>query len=49
VHNEKIQKQIDVLEKKLSKETEEKIVSRSFIVILILAVIITVLDIMRFF
>ena len=35
--------------KKLSKETEEKIVARSFIVILILAVIITVLDIMRFF
>jgi regulator of sigma E protease len=35
--------------KKLSKATEEKIVTRSFIVILILAVIITVLDIMRFF
>lgn len=35
--------------KKLSKATEEKIVGRSFIVILILAVVITILDIMRFF
>ena len=35
--------------KKLSKATEEKIVGRSFIVILILAVIIAILDIMRFF
>ena len=35
--------------KKLSKATEEKIVGRSFIIILILAVVITILDIMRFF
>ena len=35
--------------KKLSKATEETIVGRSFIVILILAVVITILDIMRFF
>ena len=35
--------------KKLSKATEEKIVGRSFIVMLILAVVITILDIMRFF
>lgn len=35
--------------KKLSKATEEKIVGRSFIVILILAIIIAILDIMRFF
>jgi len=35
--------------KKLSKATEEKIVGRSFIVILIIATIVTVLDVMRIF
>ena len=33
--------------KKLSKETEEKIVSRAFMVLLALIVIVTVLDIVR--
>jgi regulator of sigma E protease len=35
--------------KKLTKETEEKIVGRAFMVILILAAIVTVIDIMRLF
>ncbi len=35
--------------KKLTKEVEEKIVSRSFIVILIIALIVTILDVTRFF
>ncbi|MBR0133873.1 site-2 protease family protein [Candidatus Saccharibacteria bacterium] len=35
--------------KRLAKETEEKIVSRSFIVILAIAVIVTILDVMRIF
>ena len=35
--------------KKLTKETEEKIVSRAFIFLLILIVLVTVLDITRFF
>ena len=35
--------------KKLEKATEEKIVSRAFIVLLLLIVLITVLDIMKFF
>ena len=35
--------------KELAKETEEKIVSRAFMVILALAILITVLDITRFF
>lgn len=35
--------------KKLEKDTEEKIVSRAFIVLLLLIVIITVLDVLRFF
>ena len=35
--------------KKLTKETEEKIVSRAFIVLLILMLVVTVLDITRFF
>ncbi len=36
-----------LLKKKLTKETEEKIVSRAFTVIIILALIVTVLDILR--
>ena len=35
--------------KKLTKETEEKIVSRAFIVLLILMLAVTILDIVRFF
>lgn len=35
--------------KRLSKKTEEKIVSRSFIVIIIIALIVTILDVMRIF
>ena len=35
--------------KKLTKEIEEKIVSRAFIVLLTLMLVVTVLDIMRFF
>ena len=35
--------------KRLTKEAEEKIVSRSFIVILAIAVIVTILDVMRIF
>ena len=35
--------------KKLTKKVEEKIVSRSFIVILIIALIVTILDVMRMF
>ena len=35
--------------KELSKETEEKIVSRAFLFLLILFALITVLDIKRFF
>ena len=35
--------------KKLTKEVEEKIVSRSFMVILIIALIVTILDVTRFF
>ena len=35
--------------KKLTKETEEKIVSRAFIVLLALMLAVTVLDITRFF
>jgi regulator of sigma E protease len=35
--------------KKLTKETEEKIVGRAFMVILALAAIVTVIDIMRLF
>ncbi len=38
-----------LLGKRLSKETEEKIVARAFIFLLILIVLITVLDITRFF
>ena len=38
-----------LLKKPLKKETEEKIVSRAFIILLFLIVIITVLDIKRFF
>lgn len=38
-----------LLKKPLKKETEEKIVSRSFMVLLGLVVVITILDIMRFF
>lgn len=34
--------------KELSKETEEKIVSRAFIVLILLIILITILDIMRF-
>ena len=36
-----------LLKKKLTKETEEKIVSRAFTVIIILALVVTVLDILR--
>jgi regulator of sigma E protease len=35
--------------KKLTKEIEEKIVSRAFIVLILLMLIVTVLDITRFF
>ena len=35
--------------KRLTKKTEEKIVSRSFIVIIIIALIVTILDVMRIF
>ena len=35
--------------KKLTKEKEEKIVGRAFIVILVLALVVTILDVMRFF
>ena len=35
--------------KELTKETEEKIVARAFLFLLILLVLITVLDIKRFF
>ena len=35
--------------KKLTKETEEKIVSRAFIFLLVLIVLVTILDITRFF
>ena len=35
--------------KKLTKETEEKIVSRAFIVLLIIMLVVTILDITRFF
>ena len=35
--------------KKLTKKVEEKIVSRSFIVILALALIVTILDVIRMF
>ena len=36
-----------LLKKKLTKETEEKIVSRAFTVIIVLALVVTVLDILR--
>lgn len=36
-----------LLKKKLTKETEEKIVSRAFMVIIILALVVTVLDVLR--
>ena len=36
-----------LLKKKLTKETEEKIVSRAFTVIIILALVVTVLDVLR--
>ena len=36
-----------LLKKKLTKETEEKIVSRAFMVILAIALIVTILDITR--
>ena len=35
--------------KKLTKETEEKIVSRAFIILIGLIIIITILDVTRFF
>ena len=38
-----------VRRKKLTKETEEKIVSRAFIVLLLIMLIVTILDITRFF
>ena len=36
-----------LLKKKLTKETEEKIVGRAFTVIIVLALIVTVLDVLR--